>query len=197
MLPQLTKTHALIKEMSNEAMFDAIYASGPLLLQISSYQQHEGTVASFQVESGEIENIDYQKTTVEMVSPCKPGRGETLAEIFALSVNGGSEMGAKMQQCILTGLDAVTEKTGNVVTIKNGVITPEAFLEMMEKVHVDFDEHGRSLSSWFLQPGMEAELKKNFEAWQQDPLLRSKFVEIEQKKKDEFYAREASRRLVW
>jgi hypothetical protein len=101
-----------------------------------------------------------------------------------------------MQRNIVDGIEAATEKVGNVVTIKNGVITPEAFIEMMEKVEIDFDEQGQSQGSWFLPPEMAVELQKNYQTWQQDPQLKAKIAELEREKKDQFRAREASRRLA-
>jgi len=196
MLPQFTKTKALVDEMATEAMFDAMYRAGPLLLEIDSYQQREGRNASFQKTSGEIEKIDFKKASVEMVSPTKPGRGESLEDLLAVLVRGGTDMGAKIQQSIVCGIEAATEKVGNVITIKNGVITPEAFFEMMEKVEIDFDEHGQSRSSWFLPPDMAADLYKSYQTWQQDPQLKAKLAELERKKKDQFRAREATRRLA-
>jgi hypothetical protein len=196
MLPQLTKTQALIDELANEAMFDAMYAAGPLLLEISTYQQQEGREGSFQMTSGEIEKIDFKKMSVETVTKIKPGCGESLTDLLAVRAKGGANMGAKMQQGILRDLEAATEKVGNVIPIKNGVITPEAFVEMMEKVEIDFDEAGQSRSSWLLPPDMAAELQKNYQAWQQDPVLKAKFAELERKKKDQFHAREATRRLA-
>ena len=196
MLPQLTKTQALVNELGNEALFDAMHKAGPLLLEISSFQQHEGKVGSFQVASGEIENIDFKKESVEMTSPAEPGRGKSLKDILAVMAKGGADMGAKLQDNIVKGVEAATEKIGNVVTIKNGVITPEAFLEMMEKVEIDFDEHGQSRSSWFLPPEMAVELEKNYQTWQQDPQLKAKLAEVERKKMEQFRARETNRRLA-
>lgn len=196
MLPQFTKTQSLVDELANAALFDAMYEAGPLLLEISSYQQKEGREGSFQMTSGEIEKIDFKKASVNMVSPTKPGRGESLKDLLALLAKGGADMGAKMQQSIVSGVEAATEKVGNVITIKNGVITPEAFFEMMEKVEIDFDEQGQSQSSWFLPPETAAELHKNYQTWQQDPQLKAKLAELERKKKDQFRAREATRRLA-
>ncbi len=196
MLPQFPKTQKLIDELANEAMFDAMYEAGPLLLEIQSYQQNEGRKGSFQIDSGEIEQIDFKKTSVEMSSPAKPGQGESLNEILAMTARGGAEMGRKMQDTILQSVEAATEKVGNVIQIRNNEITPEAFLETMEKVEIDFDEDGRSRSSWFLPPAMAAEFHKNYETWQQDPILRAKLAALEEKKKEQFRARETSRRLA-
>jgi len=196
MLPQLTKTQSLVSELGNEALFEAMHKAGPLLLEISSFQQHEGEAGSFQMASGEIEKIDYKKQSVEMTSPAEPGRGKSLKDILAVMAKGGAEMGMKMQENIVKGVEAATEKIGNVVQVKNGVITSEAFLEMMEKVKIDFDENGQSQSSWFLPPEMAAELAKNYETWQQDPQLKAKLAEVERKKKEQFRARETDRRLA-
>jgi hypothetical protein len=146
--------------------------------------------------SGEIEKIDFKKSSVEMKSRHKPGRGDSIEDMLAVMAKGGAALGAKMQDGILKDVEAATEKVGNVISIKDGIITPEAFLEMMERVEIDFDEDGQSQSSWFLPPDMAAELHKNYQAWQQDPQLKAKLAEIERKKKDQFSAREASRRLA-
>lgn len=196
MLPQFPKAQKLIEEFANEAMFDAMYEAGPLLLEIRSHQQHEGKDGSFQTNSGQIEQIDFRKTSVAMTSPVKQGRGETLEEILKVMTKGGSDMGRKIQDTILQGVEAATENVGNVIQIRNNEITPEAFLEMMEKVEIDFDEDGRSRSSWFLPQTIAAELHKSYEAWQEDPILRTKLAALEAKKKEEFRAREVTRRLA-
>lgn len=196
MLPQLSKTQALVGELGEAVLVDAMHKSGPLLREISSFQQHEGKVASYQQQSGEIEAIDYRKLSVRMALPTKPGRGHSLQEILAEMAKGGAEFGAKMQASVLKQIEEATTEVGNVVTIKNGVITPESFIEMIQKVEIDFDENGRSHSSWFLPPAMAAELGKQYDAWQQDPQLMAKLAEVELTKKDQFRAREANRRLA-
>lgn len=196
MLPQFTKAKALVAEMANEAMLDAMYEAGPLLLEIGSYHQVEGRHGSFQMTSGEIEKINFTKTSVEMVSPTKPGRGSSLKDLIAVFSKGGADMGAKMQQDILGRIETATEKVGNVVTIKDGEFTPEAFFEMIEKVEIDFDEHGMSHSSLVLPPEMADGFRKNYQVWQQDPQLKARLAELERKKKEQFHAREASRRLA-
>ena len=196
MLPQLTKTQAFVDELTHEAMFDAVYQAGPLLLEISSYQQHEGQKGSFQMATGEIESIEFKKDSVEVSSKIKPGRGEKLDDILALMAKAGAELGTKMQNGMLATVEAATEKVGNVVKIKDGVITPEAFFEMMEKVEIDFDEQGQSQSSWFLAPEAAAKLQQNYQGWQKNPELRAKLEQLERKKKDQFRAREATRRLA-
>lgn len=196
MLPQFPKAQKLVDELAHEAMFDAMYKAGPLLLEIGSYQQHEGTSGSFQMTTGEIEDIEFKRQSVKMVAQRTPGRGQSLDDLISVLARGGADMGSKMQGRILAGIEAVTEKTGNVITIKDGVITPEAFLEMLEKVEIDFDDDGQPRSSWHLSPAMAEQLQKNFQAWQHDPEIKAKLENLDQKKKEEFRAREISRRLA-
>lgn len=90
-------------------------------------------------------------------------------------------------------LTQVTDFTGNVVDGKGKGLSHEMLIEMLEKIHIDFDQDGNPLlPSIVIHPDMA----KNFEKLKADEdLYKSRFDEIINRKRDAYYAEKGCRGL--
>lgn len=98
-----------------------------------------------------------------------------------------------MTKTMFATLSQVTDFTGNVIDGKGKGLSHEMLLEMLEKIHIDFDQEGNPLlPSIAIHPDMA----KSFEKLKADEALyKVKFEEIITKKREAYYAEKGSRRL--
>lgn len=98
-----------------------------------------------------------------------------------------------MTKTMLSTLSQVTDFTGNVVDGKGKGISHEMLIEMLEKIHIDFDQEGNPLlPSIFIHPDMA----KNFEKLKADEdQYKSRIDEIINRKREAYYAEKGCRGL--
>jgi len=98
-----------------------------------------------------------------------------------------------MTQTMFSTLSKVTDFTGNVVDGKGKGITHEMLLEMLEKIHIDFDQDGNpQLPSMIIHPDMA----KAFEKLKSDEdMYKARYEEIITKKREAYYAEKGHRGL--
>lgn len=98
-----------------------------------------------------------------------------------------------MKKMMFSNLTQVTDFTGNVIDGKGKGLSPEILLEMLEKIHIDFDQEGNpQLPSIVVHPDMA----KNFEKLKSDEeLYKPRFEEIINRKREAYYAEKGCRRL--
>jgi len=90
-------------------------------------------------------------------------------------------------------LSQVTDFTGNVVDGKGKGINHEMLLEMLEKIHIDFDQEGNPL---FPSIVMHPDMAKNFEKLKSDEeLYKPRYDEIINRKREAYYAEKGRRGL--
>ncbi|MBI5083312.1 MAG: hypothetical protein HZB13_01785 [Acidobacteria bacterium] len=96
-------------------------------------------------------------------------------------------------------MDEVTERTGNRVDAGGQPFSPSLFLDLLEKIDIDFDEYGQpDLSSVriVVLPELGEVLREKGPEWETDPVLRKRRDEIIAKKRIEWSDRESNRKLV-
>jgi len=184
-------------ELRNAQMFDALYSVSPVLGQIPIRAQKEGRESSYQDEQGKIRKIDYQKKSVTISRHIEEARGMSLDEFIATAREPGTGMGNEMMKGLFEKLDEVTKETGNVVNAGGKGLTPDLFLDCLEKIQVDIGPDGNpQWPTLHMGPASHAQFQKVFPGWLKDPSFISRMEGIVLRKREEFYEREACRRLV-
>lgn len=94
-------------------------------------------------------------------------------------------------------LDQAIEAAGNVVDGAGKVLDPEAYLEVIEKMQLDFDPSGApSELTLVIPPAMRTQAENTWRVFREDPHYRDLYVDTINRKRREWRAREASRKLV-
>jgi hypothetical protein len=94
-------------------------------------------------------------------------------------------------------IDKVTKETGNVVHAGGRPFTSDIFLELAEKVQLDFTSTGTPIwPTLNLNSTGYAEFQRLWPEWIKDPGFQSRMQAIIDLKREDFYEREACRRLV-
>ncbi|HEV2693401.1 MAG TPA: hypothetical protein VG347_10945 [Verrucomicrobiae bacterium] len=197
MLPSFPESHKEMTEIRNTQMFDALYSVSPILTQIPVRAQKEGKKNSFQDEQGAIKETDYKLVSIPIQIKMEEARGLTMEQFIEVAREPGTGMGKEMLRRLFEMLDNVTKETGNVVNAGGNPISYDLLLTLLEKVQVDFSSDGNPI--WpSLTLGSEAltHFKQQFPEWLKDPAFQQRLTTIVERKREEFYEREACRRLV-
>jgi hypothetical protein len=184
-------------ELRNAQMFDALFSVSPMLSQIPIRAQREGNESSFQDEQGKIRKIDYEHKSVTIQRKTEDARGMTFEKFVEAAREPGTGMGKEMMRTVFQMLDKTTKETGNVVNAGGKPITLDLFLDLLEKIQIDFTPDGNPIwPSLHVGSEMHAQFQRLFPEWLKDPVFNSRMEKIVVRKRQEFYEREAHRRLV-
>ncbi len=105
----------------------------------------------------------------------------------------------QLSQMFRDKMDEVTEKTGNRVNAGGRPLSADLFLDMLEKVEIDFTDEGEpdfSAVRIVLSPEMGKHLQKFGPEWEADPAFKKRHSEIIDKKRAIWRDRESNRKLV-
>ena len=107
------------------------------------------------------------------------------------------EMAQQISKHAIGTINQAVERVGNVVDAKGKPLDAESVLDMLERVCIDFDEHGKADEMTVLvPPNMNEQIQVIIERLKSDESLKKRYASIMNKKRMEWRDREASRRLV-
>jgi hypothetical protein len=197
MLPHFPKSHKQMMEIREDKIWEGFYSASPVLRQIGFRAQREGKASTFQTEQGAIEQIDYKHTGSEIVYKPKDAEGMTVQEFIKIYQEPAREMGKKTVTALYEKIDKITQQTGNFVNSGRKPLSHDLFLDLIEKMPIDFDSSDQPrMPSLNAGSEMFAHLQQQIPKWHEDPAFLTRWKAILDKKREEFREREACRRLV-
>ena len=196
MLPDYCETKDQLQKVFDRLLHSLIRQRLGPLAEVPGYRVFEGTNPSIIRPDG-----------TEDVTVLKPYGSEfeikfeevphlTISDIYRRLDAMAQEMADAMAKTFYATMSEAAEQVGNVVK-SSGRITPEAILEVLDKIELGFDEKGNpALTSVHIHPDMAETLKESILSLQNDPNLRLRYEEIIQRKREQWRVREAGRKLV-
>lgn len=108
------------------------------------------------------------------------------------------EMAEQISSHAFEVINKAVDKAGNVVGAKGKPFGAEALFEVMEKIQMGFEDDGikHKEIAMVMPPALIDRAKATMEQILQDPELLKRYEEIIDKKRTEWRAREAARKLV-
>ena len=197
MLPDFPKVKTHISAQLLELLKTRVPQIAPVLAQTSSFHQHEGRRVAYAREDDSTAEVGYEParfpielTRDEMRTPDLDG---LIAKFEALA----QQMAKAQATLMFARISTATEEVGNVVQV-GGDFQPHHFLEMIDKVQMDFDpETGLPVGQAFvMHPNIAAKVIPKLRAWEQDPAFKAQYERIMTRKREEWRAREDRRKLV-
>ena len=118
-------------------------------------------------------------------------------EIFEKLNEAAKQMAEQQFKHSIDVINEATQKTGNIVNIK-GELTPQHFFQLIEKIWLEFNEKGEPEYPSILTGTQEVvnNFQKVLMKIDTDKALKKEYEILLLKKKDEYNARENSRKLV-
>ena len=186
-----------MQDTFSKELFRAMWDVCPILKEIPTRPQTEGTEASYEREDGKIVQTDYKLRSVQRQWQFEDAQGLAPEDFLQIAAEIGEEMGNKMLADILETVGQVTKEVGNVVDCEGKGMTFEKFLEMTANVHTEFDDLGRPDVKTFVgSPKACEEYSENIKKWTSDPAKRAAIEEVIEQHRKVFSEREARRRMV-
>ena len=161
--------------------------------------QHEGKTlihntldnqASKKVMKYKLAQVDYKLEYAKLSNM-------SAEEILEVIDEKAKDMGGQMAKHQFEVLNQTIKATGNSINAGGKKLTPDLFLESMNKISISFDKDGSpKLPTIVISPKSADEWKRIMDEAESDPEHKAKFEAIMKKKKEEYDAEQASRKLV-
>lgn len=198
-LPKYKEAKAIIEKTVSRRFRDISRAEMVPFNQSPSLVQHEGrTLVHNTLNDQSSEKIlNYQTASVEYKFDRSNIPDMTPEEMIAIIDEKAKDMGSQMAKYQFEVLNQTVQETGNSVDAKGQKLSPELFLETMSKISISFDEQGKpKLPTIVIGSNSVDEWKRVMAEAEADPSHKDRFDAIIAKKKEDFDAEQARRKLV-
>jgi hypothetical protein len=197
MLPDYPKLKAELSELMNEFLRERTdFYLGPMN-EIARSKVFEGDAHSLTLESGETQptEFDEQRAGFEISDDELPTlRLDTLLQRLDTTAQ---EMARQFAGSVYGRISDAVEQAGNVVDAKGQKVSPEMILELFSGLQIDFNaDLSPRLPSIHIHPSLSESLEGALREIDSDRMLRDRFRQVIDQKREEWRAREASRKLV-
>lgn len=177
-----------------------VQAKSPLRALGTIIRQHEGMLHSYEQQTDAgirslTEGLQEVSVPIEvkieeipdLVGEKLVAKLDTLAEDAARQVS----------QITFRKMDDVTREAGMAVDAGGGPPTKEIWLEMFQKMEIDFDPStGKPELTVVMHPVMAEAFQKLWGEWEKDPDFMKRYSELFGQKREEWRDRESRRKLV-
>jgi len=158
---------------------------------------HEGDRLRTIRSDGSIQETEFKLASAEMEIKRSDVPTLTPEARLAMIDRMADEMAVKVSKGLFESLNATLEEAGQTVNNRGKPLSHEVFFETLEKLHIEFDENGQpSGLQLVVGPDMAPTLKRLQEEFESDPELQRRHRELMDRKRTEWRAREAARKLV-
>jgi len=168
----------------------------PILSQIKSYVQHEGTTIQF-------EQVDFGKKTqaAESQSVLVEIRHDEVPTLMGPALETklrhlAEQMGALKMKILFQRIEEAAEQTGQTLNAQGKPLDARMLLDMIDMGEVGFDKAGQPTGSFIVHPNMIPALKRASEEVENDPELKRKLESIRNRQRQQWLDRENRRKLV-
>lgn len=198
MLPDFPKLKRHLGRQLIAAFKREVALSAPLVSQVRSVAQHEGSGGSYETEDGEIKQRTPQEMSVPVESPdaeAVPSFGPE--DAFQNMRDAAKSMASKKTKALFSAIEEATEEVGNSLDAKGQPISAEMILKMWETMRISFDEQGKpQMPTFVFNPVQEERFKEAFRRLETEPELMKRREEIINRQRLDWYDRESNRKLV-
>lgn len=196
MLPDFPKLKSELSAKLTQYLRNKVDFHLGALSDISRIHLFEGRSQHIILESGGEETSDFKEFQHEMIIDIKDIPDMTLDMVLLKIDNVAEEMAKSMAGTIYGSINKSVHEAGNVVVGQNKEITAQEILDVLSKMQIDFGQDGKHQLQIHIHPSRSEEFKLAFEELENNPALKERHYFIMEKKREEYRAREASRKLV-
>lgn len=197
MLPDNPTIKHDLSELLRDFMHAQIGYHWPPFKEIRQVMYFEGDTHSMTREDGETEKSSFQTMASEVTFEMDELPKLPLQTVLERLDEVAADIARQHAEMFYGTISDAVEKVGNVVDAKGKRLTAETLLEMYNKLQIDFDRFGQpNLQQIHMPPELEERAEQALRELSEDPGMRKQFEDLIIQKKEEWRAREASRKLV-
>jgi hypothetical protein len=197
MLPDFPDIKQIGRRRVREFIEQNIPQFAPILADIRRFRQHEGARGHITRVDASEGTLDYPETGFNFVLTRDEMKSLDMVGVMQKLRSLAEKFAEAQSKSMFETISAAAEAVGNV---RKGVgeLTPEAFLSLLQKMEMDFDER-TGQPHWptiVMHPDTLAANAEKFKEWDRDPAVRAELNRVIEQKREEWRARENSRTLA-
>jgi hypothetical protein len=197
MIPDFPDEKEKLMQLWNKYLQKKISENLGFLGTLPQYRNYEGDQWKLSREDGSVEVIDYDHIQGLLDINVDEVPDLTPEKIRQKLDNLSNEIAAQMSKNTYAEISRVTKLSGNEIDAKNKPFSKVLFLELIEKVVLDFDQNGDlNQPTMVMDPVFWEKNKDKIMAWEKDEEFVRKHEQLIAKKKEEWIDRENNRKLV-
>lgn len=196
MLPDFPVIKLKLGEAINKYLQNRV-RQDPLFSQIRQERHFEGSRMSSAIGGGEFEQTGYKKMQGDVSVKTKDIIEKGPLAFIEEMQKTIEEIQKQMSETLFDKMREITEKTGNIVNARGQEFSFDHFLELLEKMQIDFDEHGNpSMPTLVVSPELGVKLQHKIKEWKANEEYNKKYDNLIARKRKEWNDRESNRKLV-
>jgi hypothetical protein len=197
MLPDLPTLKSDLQEVLDDRLRKRAHGRMGVFSDVPRVFVHEGNRLRTIRADGSFEDTEFKQASAEMEIKRSDVPTLTAEARLAMIDKMADDMAAKVSKGMFESLNATLEGTGQTVDNRGKPLSHEVFFEVLEKLDMDFDQSGQPTGlQLVVGPDMVPTLKRLQEQFESDPELQRRHRELLDRKRMEWRAREAARKLV-
>jgi len=158
---------------------------------------HEGKSSVIRRSNGEEDPTNFMKseTLIELKFDEIPKM--TLNDILSKLDTAAQDMAGKMERGFFKSISDDLGRRNRTSDNKGEPLTGKTILKTLKEIFISFDENGLpEMPSIFIAPNLTEKMKMAIKELEEDQNLKQEFEDIMLKKKEDWFAEQASRKLV-
>jgi len=164
---------------------------------IATSPVHEGHGTSMRRADGSVDERPFERAGAEIEIPVEAIATESLQGIFDRMDGIIDTLARAKSEALFRTVEEATRAAGTATDAGGRPITAELLLQAWEKMHIDFRANGQP--QWptiVIPPNQQDRFIVECARFKSEPMLRQQLVELINRKREEWIAREADRVLV-
>lgn len=196
-LPEYLELKNELNELFQRFMRQRVAAHSGFVGQIPKARVFEGHRTVIRRSAGDTATTDFQKLSVSHSVPVADAAEMTFSDALRHLDEIAAKMAKEMATMAFKQLDETLEAAGQVFNAKGETMTPTVLLKVMEGIEMTFDADGNHRNlTLVIHPEKTAATMAVLKALEEDPNVREQYKAVIERKREQWRAREASRRLV-
>jgi hypothetical protein len=197
LLPEFPALKERFHQAVTRYLRDRARAHGVIVPDVPRSRIFEGRGHAIVRPSGETEVTQMFEAAAEMRIPIEDIPNLALDALLAKLDDIAESLASQQEKHLLQTIDAGLEKSGQTIDGKGKPFSPELVFLALEKIELDFNADGTArMPTVFVHPDQIPAVRAASATFDADPALKKRFDDIIAKKREEWRAREADRRLV-
>ena len=197
MIPDFSQEKEKIMQFWNKYLITKNQELLGFLGKLPAYRNHEGHQWALNRADGMEDNQPYLQIEGLMTVEISEVPSLTPDKIREKLDKIADDMARQISQGMFAEISRVTKEVGNEVNAEGKPLSQDLFLQMLEKMDLDFDENGNlNPPTIVMHPDLWKAKKEEIKSWETDEKFLSKQKRLIEKKKEEWRDRENNRKLV-